>query len=107
MISPALIEDYRLKFTRNHNLVIIFNHFIVASLSDSKILIRFSTVLAELKSVLSSAKIVSRCDLYKIEKSLKKASNEIDPKCSSDGSPDIFLGKLLSILVSLRHGSLF
>ena len=89
MISPALIEDYRLKFTRKK----FIYHF--TSLSDSKILIRFSTVLAELKSVLSSAKIVSRCDLYKIEKSLKKASKEIDPKCSSDGSPDIFLRNYL------------
>ena len=90
MISPAFIEDHRLKFTRNHNLVIIFNYFIV-SLSDSKILIRFSTVLAELESVLSSAKVVSRSNFYKIEKSLKKVFNEIDPKFNSDGSSDIFL----------------
>ena len=90
MISPGFIEDHRLKFTRNHNLVIIFNHFIV-SLSYSEILIRFSTVLAELDSVLSSAKVVSRSNLYKIEKSLKKVFNEIDTKFNYDGSPDIFL----------------
>ena len=76
MISSRFIQDYHLKFTRDHNVVVIFNYFFVVSLSDSKILRRFSTVFEELKSVWSSAKIVRWSDLYKIEKSLKKMFNE-------------------------------
>ena len=32
-----LLKIYRMKFTRDHNLVVIFDYFIVVSLSDSKI----------------------------------------------------------------------
>ena len=56
MISFVFIEDYRLKFIWIYNYVVIFNDIYI-SLSDSRILIRFSIVLAKLGRVLSSGKL--------------------------------------------------
>lgn len=57
MISVAFIGDCHLRFAWNHNHVITLKQFYAVSLSDSRLLIEFSAILAKLENVLSSANL--------------------------------------------------
>ena len=65
------------------------NQFIAISLSDSRILIRFSIVLAKLERVLSSAKFWAKATNIKLKKSMKNMLNKKGPTTEPCGTSDI------------------
>lgn len=75
MISLAFIGDCHLRFAWNHNHVITLKQFYAVSLSDSRLLIEFSAILAKLENVLSSANLWIKANNKKYEISLENMLN--------------------------------
>ena len=92
------------RITWNLKLVRISNHFVIVksinsySHSDSKIGSNFSSVLAKLAKLLSSAKLWIEAFGIKNKKSLKKILNKIGPKIEPWATPDMNVSSSLCSL---------
>lgn len=80
------------------------NHFIATSLSDSRMITRFSIILANFEKVLSSGKSWAEATNIKIEKVVEKMLNRVGPTIDRCRTPDIISSQV--ILILLTHYSL-